>query len=112
VDPGALGFARAGLYPETIAADLTPARLQRFFVPEGHAFCVAKEVREAVTFAPQNLLADPPFSRLDLISCRNVLMYLEPQAQRRVISLLHFALAQGGYLFLGTADTIGEQEGP
>jgi two-component system, chemotaxis family, CheB/CheR fusion protein len=106
VDQGALGLARAGLYPETIAADVTPTRLQRFFVPDRHTFCVTKELREAVTFAPQNLLADPPFSRIDLISCRNVLMYLEPEAQRRVVSLLHFALAEGGSLFLGSADTI------
>jgi two-component system, chemotaxis family, CheB/CheR fusion protein len=112
VDAGALALARAGFYPETIAADLTPARLQRFFLPEGHTYGVTRELREAVTFAPQNLLADPPFSRIDLISCRNVLMYLEPEAQRRVVSLLHFALAEGGYLFLGSADMIGDQDGP
>jgi two-component system CheB/CheR fusion protein len=112
VDRGALELARTGIYPETIAADLTPARLQRFFVPEGHTYRVTKELREAVTFAPQNLLTDPPFSRLDLISCRNVLMYLEPEAQRRVIPLLHFALAEGGHLLLGSADAIGEEAGP
>ena len=111
VDQGALELARAGLYPEAIAADLTPERLRRFFVPEGHAYRVAKDLRELIAFAPQNLVADPPFSRLDVISCRNLLMYLEPDAQRRVLSLLHFALAEGGHLFLGSAETIDHHAG-
>ena len=111
VDQGALELARAGLYPEVIAADLTPERLQRFFVPEGHAYRVVRELREAMAFAPQNLVADPPFSRLDVISCRNLLMYLEPETQRRVLSLLHFALAEGGHLFLGSAETIDHHPG-
>ena len=111
VDHGALELARAGLYPEVITADLTPERLQRFFVPEGHTCRVVKELREVMSFAPQNLVADPPFSRLDVISCRNLLMYFEPEAQRRVLSLLHFALAEGGYLFLGSAETIDHHAG-
>jgi two-component system, chemotaxis family, CheB/CheR fusion protein len=111
VDQGALELARIGLYPEVIAADVTPERLQRFFVPEGHAYRVIKELREAMAFAPQNLVADPPFSRLDLVSCRNLLMYFEPEAQRRILSLLHFAIAEGGYLFLGNAETIDHHAG-
>jgi chemotaxis methyl-accepting protein methylase len=111
VDQGGLALARAGLYPEAIAADLTPERLRRFFVHEGHAYRVTKELREAMAFAPHNLVADPPFSRLDLISCRNLLMYLEPAAQRPVLSLLHFALAEGGHLFLGSAETIDHHAG-
>src|SRR6266850_680146 len=111
VDQGALALARAGLYPEVIAADLTPERLQRFFVPEGHTYRVVKELREAMAFAPQNLVADPPFSRLDIISCRNLLMYFEPETQRRILSLVHFALAEGGYLFLGSAESIDHHAG-
>jgi len=111
VDRGALEIARAGVYPEAIAADLTPERLRRFFVAEGHAYRVVKELRAVMAFAPQNLVADPPFSRLDLISCRNLLMYFEPEAQRRILSLLHFALAEGGHLFLGSAETIDQNAG-
>jgi two-component system CheB/CheR fusion protein len=111
VDHGALELARAGLYPESIAADLTPERLQHFFVPDGHSYRVAKELRDVMAFAPQNLIGDPPFSRLDLISCRNLLMYLEPETQRRVLSLLHFGLAEGGHLFLGSAETVEYHEG-
>jgi two-component system CheB/CheR fusion protein len=110
IDGDALDVARAGVYPESIAADVTPARLHRFFVKEEHAYRVNKELRESVIFAQQNLLSDPPFSRLDLVSCRNLLMYLEPVVQEKIVTLLHFALLDGGYLFLGSAETIGEQE--
>src|SRR6185436_6567529 len=110
VDAGALEFARAGLYADGIAADITPERLARFFVEEDHRFRVTKTLREAVVFARQNLVADPPFSHLDLISCRNVLMYFEPGAQKKIFSLLHFALVEKGHLFLGTAEAIGQQE--
>jgi len=111
VDAGALEVGRAGLYPESTVADVPAERRRRFFVDERHGARVGKELREAVVFARQNLLADPPFSRLDLVSCRNVLMYLEPEAQRRIFSLLHFALVEGGHLLLGTAETVGGQEG-
>ena len=104
---GALALARAGLYPGGIDADVPPERLRRFFERRTTAIGVKKALREAVVFAPQNLLQDPPFSRLDLISCRNLLIYLEPDVQRRVLSLLHFALREGGHLFLGTTETIG-----
>ena len=110
MDAGALEVARAGLYPESIVADVPADRRRRFFIDERHGARVGKELRESVVFARQNLLADPPFSKLDLISCRNLLMYLEPEAQRRILSLLHFALVEEGYLLLGTAETIGQQE--
>jgi two-component system CheB/CheR fusion protein len=110
VDTGALEVGRAGLYPEGMVAAVPAARRHRFFIDEKHGARVGKELRESVVFARQNLLADPPFSRLDLICCRNLLMYLEPEAQRRILSLLHFALVEGGHLFLGTAETIGQQE--
>jgi two-component system CheB/CheR fusion protein len=110
VDANALDVARAGLYPASIAADVPPERLRRFFVEEDHTFRVSQELRESVVFARQNLVADPPFSRLDLICCRNLLMYLAPEVQKRVVSLLHFALVENGYLVLGTAETVGQED--
>jgi len=110
IDEGALATARAGLYPENIVVDVPPERLQRFFIREGNAFRVSKHIRDAVVFAVQNLIADPPFSRLDLVSCRNLLIYLEPEFQKKIINLFHYALDGEGYLFLGSAETIGEHE--
>ena len=110
VDKEALDIARAGIYPESIAADVPPARLRRFFVKDGFHYRVSKELRETIIFAEQNLIADPPFSKLDLISCRNLLIYLSPNVQKRIISLLHFALVEGGHLFLGSAESIGSAE--
>ena len=108
VDDDAVALARDGIYPETIAADVSPARLARFFVKEDHAYRVCRELRETVVFTSQDLLADAPFSRLDFISCRNVLIYLRPDVQEKVLSLFHFALREGGILFLGGAETVGE----
>jgi len=110
VDDEALEFARAGVYPESIAADIPAGRLSRFFLVGENSYRVNKELREAVIFAKQNLIADAPFSQLDLISCRNLLIYLEPDAQKRLIALFHFALNEGGYLFLGNAESIGTAE--
>ena len=108
VDDDALNAARAGLYPDTIAADLSPERLHRFFVKaDGHHYHVSKALRELITFAPQNLISDAPFSKLDLIACRNVLIYLEPDVQAKIVALFHFALNEGGYLVLGPAESIG-----
>jgi len=108
VDEGALDIARAGVYPESIALDLSPQRLQRFFTHEDHRYRVAKGIRESVVFANQNLISDPPFSKLDLVCCRNVLIYLEPDVQRKLIALFHFALKPRGFLFLGGAENVGE----
>jgi two-component system CheB/CheR fusion protein len=110
VDDEALEVARAGAYPESIGLDVTPPRLQRFFTREDHQYKVAKSIRESVTFAVQNLISDPPFSKLDLVSCRNVLIYLEPEVQRKLIALFHFALNPGGHLFLGTAESPGQAD--
>ena len=96
VDPDAVASAREGLYPETIEADVSAARLARFFTKEDHGYRVLPELRAAVVFTVQDVLADPPFSRLDLVSCRNLLIYLRPEAQAKVISLFHFALREGG----------------
>jgi len=97
-----LALARAGVFPGGIEADVSPERLERFFDKDEHTYRVKKEIRDKVVFAPQDILRDPPFSRVDLCTCRNLLIYLEPETQRRVISLLHFALGEGGYLFWGT----------
>ncbi|HEU5135868.1 MAG TPA: chemotaxis protein CheB [Steroidobacteraceae bacterium] len=105
-----LALARAGVYPGGIEADLTPERLERFFDKDEHAFRVKKEIRDMVVFAPQDLLRDPPFSRIDICSCRNLLIYLEPDTQRRVLSLLHFALRDGAYLFLGNTESFSGSE--
>ena len=109
IDTVALEVARSGVYPETIASDVSPERLSRFFTKSEHSYHVNKELRDVVIFAQQNLVGDPPFSKLDLISCRNLLIYLEPAPQERLLALLHFALGKDGYLFLGTAEGIGRQ---
>jgi hypothetical protein len=93
VDPGSVAFAREGQYPESIADDVSPARLARFFSRENGHYVVSPDLRSAVVFTVQDILADAPFSRLDMVSCRNLLIYLRPDAQAKVISLLHFALA-------------------
>jgi two-component system CheB/CheR fusion protein len=111
VDPDAVTSAREGLYPETIEADVSPARLAHFFSKEDHGYRVLPELRTAVVFTVQNVLADPPFSRLDWVSCRNLLIYLRPEAQERVISLFHFALREGGILLLGNSETTGNVGG-
>ncbi|HUE45309.1 MAG TPA: chemotaxis protein CheB, partial [Aestuariivirgaceae bacterium] len=102
--------ARDGVYPAAALAGLPAPRLARFFEKLDGSYQVSKELRDMVVFAPHNLLRDPPFSRLDLVSCRNFLIYLEPDAQQRIIALCHFALRQGGHLFLGNAETIGRHE--
>ncbi len=110
VDEQALDVGRRGIYPEGISADVSPERLARFFTRvHDSAWQVSKQLRETVTFAAQNLLTDPPFSKMDLISCRNVLIYVEPETQKQIIALLHFALKEGGSLFLGPSETVGRQ---
>ncbi len=111
VDPDAVAAARDGLYPTTIEADVSAERLARFFVREDNGYRVLPELRASVVFTVQDVLADPPFSRLDLVTCRNLLIYLRPEAQAKVISLFHFALRQGGILVLGSAETAGAVEG-
>ena len=110
VDPDAIARAREGLYLETIVADVSPTRLARFFAKEDHGYRVLPDLRATVVFTVQDVLADPPFSRLDLVSCRNLLIYLRPEAQEKVISLFHFALREGGILLLGSAETIGNSD--
>ncbi|MBA1272284.1 CheR family methyltransferase [Stutzerimonas azotifigens] len=105
IDERALEIARSSLYPEAIMTDVPPARMRQFFVKEGNHCRLKKELREKVLFARHNLLRDPPFSRLDLITCRNLLIYLDRDIQSEVLRIFHFALNPGGYLFLGSSET-------
>ena len=111
VDPEAIATAREGLFPHAIEADVSAERLTRFFSKEDHGYKVSEELRASVVFTVQDVLADPPFSRLDLISCRNLLIYLGAEAQAKVISLFHFALRKGGMLLLGSSETAGDIDG-
>jgi two-component system, chemotaxis family, CheB/CheR fusion protein len=108
----ALEIGRIGRYPGGIAARIAPKQLQRYFTtgPEPLSCIVSDELRKMVVFGTQNLFADPPFGRVDLISCRNVLIYLEPEVQKRVLNIFHFALRKDGYLFLGSAESNGARD--
>ena len=105
-----MASAREGLYPESIEADVSPGRLAAFFSREDHSYRVSPDLRSSVVFTVQDVLADPPFARLDFISCRNLLIYLRPEAQAKVASIFHFALREGGLLLLGNAEAIGAAE--
>ena len=110
IDSRAIATARAGIYPASIAADITPVRLARYFVaePGGGAYRVHKGIRDLLVFSEQNVIKDPPFSKLDLITCRNLLIYLNGDLQKKLIPLFHYALNPGGYLFLGTSESVSE----
>lgn len=110
-DADAIAAAREGIYPVTIADDVSPERLAAHFIKEEGGYRVAPELRSIVVFSVQDLLSDPPFSRLDMISCRNLLIYLAPEAQDRAMALFHFALSEGGLLLLGGAETVADSDG-
>ncbi|HEV7913519.1 MAG TPA: CheR family methyltransferase, partial [Albitalea sp.] len=105
IDESAIAQARSGHYPSSIETDVSPLRLRRFFDRDGDHYRIRKEVREKVMFAVHNLLHDPPFSRLDLISCRNLLIYLDRDVHAEVLEMFHFALKPGGILFLGSSES-------
>jgi chemotaxis methyl-accepting protein methylase len=107
LDKDAIAKARQGLYPENICADVTPAQMSRFFTKEENGCRVTTEIREMVVFAPQSLIMDPPFTKLDVLSCRNLLIYLAPEMQKKLFPLFHYSLIPGGILFLGSAETVG-----
>jgi len=107
LDGDAIELARQAVYPTNIAADVSPERLSRFFHQEERGYRVRKEIRDMVVFAPQNIIMDPPFTRLDILACRNLLIYLSPELQRKLIPLFHYALNPGGVLLLGNAETVG-----
>jgi len=103
-----LDKARHGLYARSLVGEITPERLRRFFVEEDGGYRIIKSLRDMVVFARQNVIVDPPFSRMDIVSCRNVLIYLEPSLQKRVLPTFHYALRPGGVLLLGASESIGE----
>ncbi len=107
LNESSLEKARAGIYLDNIEIDVSPPRLRRFFTRQEGSYQISKAVRELCVFSRHNMSADPPFSRLDLISCRNVLIYMDLALQRRVIPLMHYALNPNGYLFLGSSESVG-----
>ena len=107
VDEDAITAARSGRYPRNIGMDVSADRLRRFFVPEESGYAITKTIRDMVIFATQDVIKGPPFTKLDLVSCRNVLIYLEPELQSRLIPVFHYALKPGGVLFLSPSEGIG-----
>ncbi len=109
IDADAIAVARAGIYPEAIHLDVSPERLQAYFIKgEDGTYRVKKSIREMVVFAPQNIIKDPPFTKLDLLSCRNLLIYFSPELQRVLLPTFHYSLKADGILFLGSSETIGQ----
>ena len=111
IDEVAISVGRAGLYSQGVVSGLSEERLNRFFTLEDNAYRVNKSLRDCITFANQNLISDPPFSNLDLISCRNLMIYLSAAEQHKLLALFHFALVDGGYLFLGHSETATHPDG-
>ncbi len=110
IDRDAVATAGAGTYPESIAADLSPALLAKYFYNRGDRYLVARTIREMVVFAQHNLVKDPPFTRIDLVSCRNLLIYLQTNLQQRALEMFNFSLRPGGILLLGSSETVGDME--
>ena len=108
VDDDSIQTARRGVYPQNIELDVSPDRLGRFFVKKDADYQITRRIRDMVVFSKQNLLRDAPFSRMDLVSCRNFLIYLQPSAQKKVLSIVHYALGVSGYLMLGVSETVGD----
>jgi two-component system CheB/CheR fusion protein len=102
-----IDIARQGRYPMNIEADVSVTRLERFFIEENGTYRIRPHLRECIVFAPQNIIRDPPYTHLDIISCRNLFIYLSPELQRKLVTLFHYALNSGGILFLGSAESIG-----
>ena len=111
VSTDVVSYGRNGIYPDAIEADVSRERLMRFFTRSDHGYQVKRELRDTIIFTVQDILTDPPFPHLDMISCRNLLIYLQPDEQEKILSLFHFSLRSGGFLFLGPAETIGKLEG-
>ncbi len=107
LDKDSIERARQGSYPTSIASDVSVERLGRFFVKEEQGYRVRQDIRESVVFATQNIIMDPPFTKLDILSCRNLLIYFEPELQTKLLPIFHYSLSPGGILFLGSAETLG-----
>lgn len=108
IDAQAIDYARLGVYPDSIAADVSKGRLNQFFIKEENSFKVKKQIRDTIVFAVQNVIKDPPFSKIDLVSCRNLLIYMDGELQKKVLPLYHYTLNPEAILFLGTSESIGE----
>ena len=108
IDEHALAIARAGRYPDALLDSVSPERRRRFFVNDGGTYVLGKEVRDLCIFSPQSVIRDPPFSRIDMVSCRNLLIYFGREIQAQVIPTFHYALRPGGYLFLGMAENVSQ----
>jgi len=107
IDKSTIDTARAGIYPASISADVSPDRLKRFFMSEDNTYSIKKDIREMLVFAPQDIIKDPPFTKLDLVCCRNLLIYFDTELQKKLLPLFHYSLKPEGILFLGTSETIG-----
>ena len=107
IDKSAISKARAGLYPESISNHVGSVRLNRFFTKEDGWYRISKSIREMIVFAPQNIIKDPPFTKLDMLSCRNLLIYLNAEVQKKILPLFSYTLRSGGVLMLGSSETIG-----
>lgn len=108
IDEDVIQHARRGVYSAQIELDVSPERLKRFFVEKGNEVQVARRLRDLIVFSQQNVIKDAPFSRIDLVSCRNLLIYLQPNAQKKVLRMFHYALNPSGHLLLGTSETVGD----
>ena len=109
IDSRAIVQARSGVYPASISIDISPERLERFFTQDSSGnYRIQKSIRDMIVFSEQDIIKDPPFSKLDLLSCRNVLIYMDRELQKKLIPLFHYALNPGGFLFLGPSETVGE----
>jgi two-component system, chemotaxis family, CheB/CheR fusion protein len=106
--PEAIVAARRGIYPDTISANVSTKRLKKWFIHEGTSYQVKKELREMVIFAEQNVVHDSPFSKMDMVCCRNLLIYLEPQLQEKLLHTFYYSLNGGGFLFLGSSESLGK----
>ena len=111
IDKDAIDKARTGSYPEGISVDVSPERLNRFFIKKATGWKITEEIRQMIVFALQDIIKDPPFTKLDMVSCRNVLIYFDTQLQKKVLPIFHYALKPGGILFLGSSETIGDHAG-
>jgi chemotaxis methyl-accepting protein methylase/PAS domain-containing protein len=107
LDRSAIERARHGVFPDNIIADVSVDRLSRFFIKEDRGYRIRKDIRDMVVFAEQNVIMDPPFTKIDILTCRNLLIYLAPELQKKLLPLFHYSINPGGILFLGNAETIG-----
>jgi two-component system CheB/CheR fusion protein len=110
LDADAVEIARRGVFSSNIVADVSPERISRYFIAEADSYRANAAIREMVVFAPQNVVKDPPFTKLDLLMCRNVLIYMEPELQNKLLKLFNYSLNPGGIMILGTAETLGNQQ--